>query len=167
MKFFILPITPPILMYIIFCVPMSVIDILTTCLGRPTMDGKTALGASSPPKPPLTIPDPLSITRGVISSSESDMLKVYIPTGRERQRCDTAYSQGEYGRWTRVGRHLYPVSREFLGRRSLCSHIFPYRVRKSVPVSRSAVHEGRPPAEIDENLWLQGWHVLKRSWRGQ
>ena len=33
------------------------------------MDGKTALGASSPPKPPLTIPDPLSTTRGVISSS--------------------------------------------------------------------------------------------------
>merc|ERR1719187_3099223 len=39
------------------------------CLGRPTMEGKTALGASSPAKPALHIPDPLSITRAATSSS--------------------------------------------------------------------------------------------------
>ena len=33
------------------------------CLGRPTMDGKTARGASSPAKPALHIPEPLSTTR--------------------------------------------------------------------------------------------------------
>ena len=33
------------------------------------MDGKTALGASSPAKPALHIPDPLSITRAATSSS--------------------------------------------------------------------------------------------------
>ena len=39
------------------------------CLGRPTIDGKTALGASSPAKPALHIPDPLSSTRACTSSS--------------------------------------------------------------------------------------------------
>ena len=33
------------------------------CFGRPTMEGKTALGASSPAKPALHIPEPLSTTR--------------------------------------------------------------------------------------------------------
>ena len=33
------------------------------------MDGKTALGASSPAKPALHIPDPLSTTRAAASSS--------------------------------------------------------------------------------------------------
>jgi hypothetical protein len=33
------------------------------------MDGKTALGASSPAKPALHIPDPLSTTRAATSSS--------------------------------------------------------------------------------------------------
>lgn len=37
--------------------------------GRPTMDGKTARGASSPAKPALTSPEPLSHTRAVVSSS--------------------------------------------------------------------------------------------------
>jgi len=35
------------------------------------MDGKTARGASSPAKPALHIPDPLSITNAAISSSIS------------------------------------------------------------------------------------------------
>merc|ERR1712055_895600 len=39
------------------------------CLGRPTMEGKTALGASSPAKPALHIPEPLSQTRAATSSS--------------------------------------------------------------------------------------------------
>lgn len=37
--------------------------------GRPTIEGKTALGASSPAKPALHIPDPLSTTRAATSSS--------------------------------------------------------------------------------------------------
>lgn len=37
--------------------------------GRPTMDGNTALGASSPAKPLFTKPEPLSHTRAVVSSS--------------------------------------------------------------------------------------------------
>lgn len=41
----------------------------TWCRGRPTMEGKTARGASSPANPALHIPDPLSITRAAISSS--------------------------------------------------------------------------------------------------
>ena len=42
---------------------------LTECLGRPMMEGNTALGASSPPNPALHIPDPLSMTTAAISSS--------------------------------------------------------------------------------------------------
>lgn len=41
----------------------------TWCLGRPTMEGKTARGASSPANPALHIPEPLSTTRAEISSS--------------------------------------------------------------------------------------------------
>lgn len=39
------------------------------CLGRPTMDGNTARGASSPAKPALHMPDPLSTTKACTSSS--------------------------------------------------------------------------------------------------
>ena len=41
----------------------------TWCRGRPTIDGNTALGASSPANPALHIPDPLSMTRPATSSS--------------------------------------------------------------------------------------------------
>lgn len=44
----------------------------TWCLGRPTMDGKTARGASSPAKPALHMPEPLSTTRAAMSSSISE-----------------------------------------------------------------------------------------------
>merc|ERR1719513_299792 len=39
------------------------------CLGLPTMEGKTALGASSPANPALHMPEPLSQTRAATSSS--------------------------------------------------------------------------------------------------
>lgn len=39
------------------------------CLGRPTMEGNTARGASSPAKPALHMPDPLSTTKACTSSS--------------------------------------------------------------------------------------------------
>ena len=42
---------------------------LTWCLGRPTMEGNTARGASSPANPALHIPEPLSTTRAATSSS--------------------------------------------------------------------------------------------------
>lgn len=48
---------------------MVLLPMFTWCLGRPTMDGKTALGASSPAKPALTSPEPLSHTSAVVSSS--------------------------------------------------------------------------------------------------
>lgn len=45
----------------------------TWCLGRPTMEGKTARGASSPANPALHIPDPLSTTSAAISSSMAQL----------------------------------------------------------------------------------------------
>ena len=42
---------------------------VTSCLGVPTNDGKTALGESSPAKPTLHVLVPLSITRATTSSS--------------------------------------------------------------------------------------------------
>lgn len=44
--------------------------------GLPTMEGKTARGASSPANPALTKPEPLSHTRAVVSSS-SHMVAFY------------------------------------------------------------------------------------------
>ena len=40
------------------------------CLGRPTIEGKTARGASSPAKPALHMPEPLSTTSACTSSLE-------------------------------------------------------------------------------------------------
>ena len=48
---------------------LSKLLILTWCLGRPTIDGNTALGALSPANPALHIPDPLSTTKAATSSS--------------------------------------------------------------------------------------------------
>ena len=45
--------------------------------GRPTMEGKTALGASSPAKPALHMPDPLSTTRAAASSSHI-LMKFFV-----------------------------------------------------------------------------------------
>merc|ERR1712018_381558 len=44
--------------------------------GRPTIDGNTALGASSPANPALHMPDPLSTTKAATSSSH--IFDVYI-----------------------------------------------------------------------------------------
>lgn len=49
---------------------------LTWWRGLPTMEGKTARGASSPANPALTKPEPLSHTRAVVSSS-SHMIRLY------------------------------------------------------------------------------------------
>merc|ERR1712036_42667 len=46
----------------------------------PTMDGKTALGASSPAKPALHMPEPLSTTRAATSSSH--ILDCYTLTSK-------------------------------------------------------------------------------------
>lgn len=61
--------------------------LLTWCLGRPTMDGKTALGASSPAKPALQSPEPLSHTRAVLSSSSHILAGAasHCPTGTGRK----------------------------------------------------------------------------------
>ena len=47
------------------------LNIHTWCLGRPTIDGKTALGASSQANPALHVSDPLSMTNAAISSSHN------------------------------------------------------------------------------------------------
>lgn len=44
--------------------------------GLPTIEGKTARGASSPANPALTKPEPLSHTRAVVSSS-SHMVRIH------------------------------------------------------------------------------------------
>jgi len=55
---------------------------MTLCWrGRPTMDGKTARGASSPAKPALHMPLPLSITRAETSSSH-----MFVDVGIERRK---------------------------------------------------------------------------------
>merc|ERR1719250_373103 len=45
-------------------------------LGLPTTEGKTARGASSPAKPALHMPEPLSTTNAADSSSSSHILVV-------------------------------------------------------------------------------------------
>ena len=42
--------------------------------GRPTIVGKTTLGVSSPAKPTLHVPDPLSTTKGKAAEWSSYML---------------------------------------------------------------------------------------------
>lgn len=49
------------------------------------MEGKTALGASSPAKPAFTRPEPLSHTRAVVSSS-SHMLASVREEGKKKKR---------------------------------------------------------------------------------
>lgn len=44
-------------------------QVFTWWRGRPTIEGNTARGASSPANPALTRPEPLSHTRAVVSSS--------------------------------------------------------------------------------------------------
>jgi hypothetical protein len=67
-----------------------------TCL--PTMEGKTALGASSPAKPALHIPDPLSTTSACTSSSacsrgERKKAKRFCRKFGVQQRCYTALAR--------------------------------------------------------------------------
>jgi hypothetical protein len=52
-------------------------------LDLPTIDGKTARGASSPAKPALHMPEPLSTTRAW-SSSPSDMMNSNDNTSQTR-----------------------------------------------------------------------------------
>ena len=64
------------------------------------MEGKTALGASSPAKPALHIPDPLSTTKPATSSSHImiDFIKAFDQVGIK-----SACWQGavRYGLWVR------------------------------------------------------------------
>lgn len=49
------------------------------------MEGNTALGASSPAKPALHSPDPLSHTRAVLSSSSHIFSSDFLPYSNRRQ----------------------------------------------------------------------------------
>ena len=73
------------------------VHLWTWCRGRPTMDGKTARGASSPAKPALHIPDPLSTTKAAESSSHILKLPLRVPPWRRLRHewgrgCDVATS---------------------------------------------------------------------------
>lgn len=63
---------------------------ITWCLGRPTMDGNTALGASSPAKPALQSPDPLSQTRAVLSSSSHIFYSSACGLPDRKQPCENS-----------------------------------------------------------------------------
>ena len=67
------------------------------CLGLPTMEGKTALGASSPANPALHIPLPLSTTRAATSSSAIVKLRVGLVVVTERG----GWGEG-VRRWVRI-----------------------------------------------------------------
>ena len=58
--------------------------------GRPTMEGKTARGASSPAKPALHMPEPLSTTRAAASSShilmKLEFSKIWLRKDKEKVR---------------------------------------------------------------------------------
>lgn len=71
-------------------------EALTWCLGRPTIEGKTARGASSPAKPALTKPEPLSHTRAVVSSS-SHILGRKQGAERHKERRDSWQVAGGRG----------------------------------------------------------------------
>lgn len=58
--------------------------------GRPTMDGKTARGASSPAKPAFTSPEPLSHTRAVVSSSSHILAQLWRGLQVEESRAACA-----------------------------------------------------------------------------
>lgn len=66
----------------------------TWCLGRPTMEGNTARGASSPAKPALHSPEPLSHTRAVLSSS-SHMVQLGFPSSLQQETI-TADASGKH-----------------------------------------------------------------------
>lgn len=52
------------------------------------MDGKTARGASSPAKPALHIPEPLSTTKAATSSSHILLVWVLVPKNKNKKNVD-------------------------------------------------------------------------------
>ena len=54
----------------------------------PTIEGNTDLGASSPAKPALQTPDPLSITNGTIPDSLKYMNSFYALNKIQITRCN-------------------------------------------------------------------------------
>ena len=93
------------------------------CFGRPTMEGKTALGASSPAKPALHIPDPLSTTKAWTSSSSSHIFNLVFVLNRGNNKNTVSESTGRKeggrnregrrasgGRWTHGGGPVTRVS---------------------------------------------------------
>jgi hypothetical protein len=75
--------------------PSNAPAIVRTCFGRPTYDGKKHFGTSSPAKPALMVPLPLSITMGALCSREP-MVGALCSDG-------SAFNDSDmYGRWWRV-----------------------------------------------------------------
>jgi len=105
----------------------------TWCLGLPTMEGKTALGASSPANPALHIPEPLSTTNAATSSVSPILFVVYKVLCVLYFTCSCSragYICEEYSRFC----SLYIISCDekwwlYLVRR----HILPYMVMLHEP----------------------------------
>lgn len=67
------------------------------------MEGKTALGASSPAKPAFTRPEPLSHTRAVVSSS-SHML---VSVREEGKKNNSVHEITSTGRQTLISNNIF------------------------------------------------------------
>ena len=107
-------------------------------------EGKTARGASSPAKPALTMPEPLSHTRAATSSSA--MLKVKcleICGGRRGKTCEhKGAEQGERRRRARV-RVRSNLSERSRLKSQICPLFFPGRRRRPRPLP--ALGASAPP----------------------
>ena len=102
--------------------------------GRPTMDGKTALGASSPANPALHMPEPLSTTRAAVSSSHiltsfyflillSKVLKLWLR--QKRGLSNDKIVGSKYSIYTGCD-----IFRQIARRGSCFQNTWPYKERK-------------------------------------
>jgi hypothetical protein len=72
------------------------------CLGRPTMEGKTARGASSPANPAFTMPEPLSHTMALTSPSSAAGAWGACSWGGEAQTTLNCFTSRWISDWQRV-----------------------------------------------------------------
>jgi len=86
--------------------------------GRPTMDGNTALGASSPANPALHIPEPLSTTRAATSSSH--MISVLFSRNKNKNKNKT---------YCRLRRRWRDERRKIYGKNTA---VFPTKKKKTI-----------------------------------
>merc|ERR1719354_993966 len=110
--------------------------------GRPTMEGKTARGASSPAKPAFTIPEPLSTTNAVCSSSMMSYIVLYVvlhPVVDFQQQNDVVLVVLHYDVTGAGGRVDVPV----LHKRDLVARVLLTGKSRSRRSLLAAAHVGR------------------------